>query len=614
MVQLIADALLEHQGSGRQALIRGAECGELEVSPQAAYGKLRRIPIGLSNAFLAHTTDRLQQVFPPAAQVQLPGSLQAQNVIVIDGKKIKNAAKRLKLARGDTGSPLGAKSLAALNLRSGLIIAMNSHLDGETNDAPLIPGLLPQVRERMSQRRLFIADSQFCDLIQPRRFQEEGDHFLVRYHPKTHFYPDPEWIPNSGLDVQQRSDQQEWGWLGAPSHPQRLFVRRVTLQRPGEDDLILVTDLLQPDQSPASDLLEAYRLRWSIERVFQQATEVYYLESLISSSPQGMIFQCAFCMVLYNLIQVTRGYIAAAQQREAATISSELLFYDIHRELIALHTLAERGQLTVEIPRFDTAEEIVGHLVPLFQKEWKKRWIKSTRKRNPNRQRRKSPSPAAILRSTASSAIAKDIYSSGFALPKIAHLETSKRPAFALLCEGGHGLEGAAEAEFIEITGVICVNSDSIKSEIGNGESHGCFFHRWFRTEQGINPDSGVFRARTKDDSCNKKDHFSRRKCAGPQIHLGTCLQRSGSPIARRCRPQLSDSQAGGFLRSDRQIRVAIVVGGTERGLRQKTEPDYRAVTTQSLFIPHGIRERPHVKLTSRNGAGSCRGSHLISR
>ena len=54
MVNLVSDALLEHDGSGRQAMLRAEEREELEASRQAAYGKLRRIPISLSNAFLAN--------------------------------------------------------------------------------------------------------------------------------------------------------------------------------------------------------------------------------------------------------------------------------------------------------------------------------------------------------------------------------------------------------------------------------------------------------------------------------------------------------------------------------------------------------------------------------
>jgi hypothetical protein len=58
MVQWMADALLEHGGSGHQSFSRAEEAGELEASVQAADGKLRRVPIALSVAFLNETSDR----------------------------------------------------------------------------------------------------------------------------------------------------------------------------------------------------------------------------------------------------------------------------------------------------------------------------------------------------------------------------------------------------------------------------------------------------------------------------------------------------------------------------------------------------------------------------
>jgi len=57
MVSLVQDALWEHQGNAHQAIIQTQERDELEVSMQAVYGKLRRIPIGLSLGFLALSLD-----------------------------------------------------------------------------------------------------------------------------------------------------------------------------------------------------------------------------------------------------------------------------------------------------------------------------------------------------------------------------------------------------------------------------------------------------------------------------------------------------------------------------------------------------------------------------
>lgn len=381
MVHLISDALLEYEGSGRQALLRAEQFQELEASKEAAYGKLRRIPISLSNAFLAGPSDRLRAVFPAEAEARLPASLCDFDVIAIDGKKIKRAAQRLKAARGYSGTPLGGKALAALDLRRGLIIAMNAHLDGETNDAPLVPDLLPQVRERMPRRRLWIADRQFCDLTQPHNFLEHGDDFLVRYHPKTHFYRDSEVPVQNGKDTTGRRFLEEWGWLGQPHGKKSLYVRRITLFREQEEDVVLVTSLTDADQFPACDLMDAYLLRWGIENVFQQVTEVFHLRRLISSSPQGTIFQFAFCLLLYNLLQVVRGFLAEAQHREPETISTEMVFYDVHRQLISLTELAEPEAVVEYFQDPYTKVELVKHIQALLADEWHDRWIKSPKKK-----------------------------------------------------------------------------------------------------------------------------------------------------------------------------------------------------------------------------------------
>ncbi len=51
LVTLIGDALLEYGGSGNQSFSRAQENGELNASKVAAYGKLGRLPIPLSQAF-----------------------------------------------------------------------------------------------------------------------------------------------------------------------------------------------------------------------------------------------------------------------------------------------------------------------------------------------------------------------------------------------------------------------------------------------------------------------------------------------------------------------------------------------------------------------------------
>ena len=149
-----------------------------------------------------------------------------------------------------------------------------------------------------------MADSGFCDLQRLEEYTQEGHHFLLRYHPKVGFHPDAERPPATGVDNQGRTFVEDWGWLGAANHRKRRYVRRLTLQRPGEADVVLVTDLLDSTLYPATELLEHYLQRWGIEQVFQKVTEVFHLQGLIGGTPKATIFQFAFCLLLYNVIQL----------------------------------------------------------------------------------------------------------------------------------------------------------------------------------------------------------------------------------------------------------------------------------------------------------------------
>jgi hypothetical protein len=392
LVQLIADALLEHQGSGRKSFERGREQGLLTASVQAVYQKLGRIPLGLSEGWLAESTARLRPVYPEAARLPVSPALRDLEVIVVDGKAIKRVAKRLKPLRGRKGGVLGGKALVALELRSGVVVAMATHADGETNEAKLVPALLPQVREQVAGRRLWVADRQFCDLTQPAAFATGDDQFLVRYHPKTPFCPDPPRSAQRGVEVHGRGWEQDWGWLGSERAKVRRYVRRLTLHRPGAETIILLTDLLDAVQVPANERFDLYLARWSIERVFQQITEVFHLQTLIGTTPQGTVFQFAFCLLLYNMVQVVRAYVATAQARPVPTISTELLFDDVQRQLVAVTELVPSGQVEPLFPVLPTEEALRAQLTRLLATVWTTRWLKApTRKR-------KAPAPRTPIR------------------------------------------------------------------------------------------------------------------------------------------------------------------------------------------------------------------------
>lgn len=336
-LRLTRDALVHHGGSAHALFVELERDEKEPVDESNFYRKLSRTPVELSRALLRECTGRLAGLMPEGAgagAVKLPDCFDGFEVVVGDGKKIKNAAKRLKPTRGYSGKLIGAKALVALDLRRGMAVAMSDSLDGMANDVPLVPALMGQLRQVIPRPILSLWDRQFDDVRTMGRLSErEGDAFLVRLKQKNHTFFVESAVQTR--DARGRAVLDEIGVLGKGKAAMR--VRRITLARAGEgeEDVVLLSSLLDRQAFAAADLLDLYRMRWGIEQVFQQVTETFSLEHLIGSAPKAVLFQFAYCLLLYNLVQLIKAYVAEDGKVLAGAVSTFYLFNDIRRELLA---------------------------------------------------------------------------------------------------------------------------------------------------------------------------------------------------------------------------------------------------------------------------------------
>ena len=266
--------------------------------------------------------------------------------------------------------------------------------DGESGETLLLPDALEQSRRVVPGPRLHVADRQFCDLTQTQKFCEANDHFIVRWHRRTKFFPDTDGRTLVGVDQRGRPYKEEWGWLGRESDKRRRRVRRIHLKREGEEDLVLVTNLDNPREYPADDLLEVYLQRWGIERIFQQVSEVFHLDRLIGTTPRATVFQSALCFLLFNMIQVIRAFISTGRRTvHIDAISTENLFRDVHRQLIAWTEMIAPNKTVKLLTTTWTTSQLRRRLRQLLHKQWSERWIKSPSNTHKTKRPRKTGFP-----------------------------------------------------------------------------------------------------------------------------------------------------------------------------------------------------------------------------
>lgn len=334
MLRLMREALIRHDGSAHKLFVELEDRGQEPVDESNFYRKLANTPVQVTRALLRECTARLGQLMPqpPATRA---ACFDGFELIIGDGKKIKNATKRLKPSRPYSGKLLGAKALVAVNARTGLAIAMSDSLDGLSNDVPLVPELLRQLQELIERPILSIWDRQFDGLRTLEHLSaREGDAFVVRM-AQLHTPFAVESVVES-TDEQGRRIRDEIGMLGRKKTARRL--RRITLFRDadqGQEDVVLLTNLLDREAYPADDLLGLYRCRWGIEQVFQQVTETFSLQHLIGCQPKAILLQFSFCLLLYNLMQLIKAYVAEDGQVLASVVSMFYLFDDARMQLTA---------------------------------------------------------------------------------------------------------------------------------------------------------------------------------------------------------------------------------------------------------------------------------------
>ena len=99
----------------------------------------------------------------------------------------------------------------------------------------------------------------------------------------------------------------------------------------------------------------------------------------MGSTPQATVFQAAFCVLLYNRVQILRGYSARAQPQPclAEELSAEQIFYAVQRELTAVSVLVPPSMVVSAYTEELSPEELCQRVHTLVGSLWTPRWRKA---------------------------------------------------------------------------------------------------------------------------------------------------------------------------------------------------------------------------------------------
>lgn len=381
VVELLESALLRHKGSGRASFDEAIEAARLPVSRAAAYGKLGRMPLAVSEGLLRAGSHELQQLVPKGmCATPLPACFDEFQVLAIDAKVVKRVPRLLKLLRGARAAVLGGKASVLLDVRTRLVLAMAVSGDGYADELSLTRQLL-NVKDEFgagSRPTLTVMDRLYCNRDIPSLCLQNGGHFVIRFGGNMKFHEDPDTPSQQYRDAQGAVITERWGWVNVLQGP-RLRVRQIT-REPQQGKVIKVfTDLLDEKQYPATAVLDVYRTRWSIECVFHLITKTFGLERLIVTTPRGTVFQLAFCLLLHNILQIVKMILAEQTQCPVEKISTRKLLEDTQRQLTALHVMYPIHVISTQFctTTSQPASKTLRRLQRILNGVWRPRWIKA---------------------------------------------------------------------------------------------------------------------------------------------------------------------------------------------------------------------------------------------
>ena len=301
-----------------------------------------------------------------------------RGIWVLDGSHLDPVARRLKILWEDGRRALPGTILGCYDLMRGTLADLLYAPTPRTSELTLAR----QALDGLEAGLLLVADRLYGTARFLSDVQKMGHWGVFRNQG---------WAHTTEVTCRSRTsydggELEDWDILlgKAAQRPTRL----VRLRR-GDKTLEFITNVLDRERLSAREIVDLYRDRWTVERVFYDLKEVLNLNCFYCGNANAVAMQVYAAAIVHTTMRVAQGRIGQEAEVEPEAISPAKLF-PLLAVTFSTHSMLEYGFLETQI---------ANPGVQLNKPDWRAKCVSTTTlgailadKTRDQRKRRKKPS------------------------------------------------------------------------------------------------------------------------------------------------------------------------------------------------------------------------------
>lgn len=321
LVQFWTAVILRAPASLKQALREaaggiGSGYPQVDASPQAFFQRSRNLHWEFF-ASVFRSFERSVSSQEPACYARQHAALGARfaRVLILDGSDLEPVARRLKAVQGQASVPIPGVVLACYDLLRGTLADLLFSPSMRTGEL----SLARQALAGLPAGTLVVADRLYGTPKLLQEVAEKGLWAVFRAQSQVKF-KEVKLLASSPGPAGELRDALVT--LGAQA---RLPMRVIRLRQDTQEH-VYFTNVLDPQELSAQEVVDLYRDRWQVERLFQDLKEVLNLNHFYCANSNAVALQLYACAIVHTAMRVAQGRIAQEVRVEPEDLSEAKLF------------------------------------------------------------------------------------------------------------------------------------------------------------------------------------------------------------------------------------------------------------------------------------------------